>query len=712
MKKNFKRKILAIIIILPFFLYIIKSILNLNLESYNFLEVFYLVITNFFLGYILFFVYNLILNSKKRNSKLFIISLTAVISLLFCGWLKYGTINLQSTYNFLNYNDDRNYVNENHIFKEDEIFTLENPNEILEVPKNIQNVVLTTRRIEGYKEIAVNTYVCSEKNCFYNFTLVHVDNKNNQNVIRIPKGYDINKIIIKSDSEDSWLESIEYNNKSVIKDMKKINILFFLFIFVILNLLYYLVKFLNNKFDIIKKYLKLIEKIRIEKVFLVLSITIGIIFSFMIPVYNVPDEGNHMKMIYEELGLENINAQIGEKYKCVSCENSISYKTKNFNFKEYVELSKIKLNDYSFKGFSPKITLIRHLPQAVGLIVGQLLHLPIFWILFFGELFAILFYSFVGYKIIKIIPLKKEVMFFIMLLPMAVQQYSSLSYDLVLNTSCLVLFTLFLKYKFSKEKIDLKKILLIMLLCLSIAICKLPYVLIVLLFLLIPLKQYDIRIGKVKIDLEKIFKNKIIILIGILVTILGLVLIVPKIEFGRILIACILEPLRTLVLIFNTTKQLAHFYLSSCIANFGWLNTSVSKVYILFVCLFAAFLAFVKPKGLKEEKLPLLTKIVMTLIFIGVFVALLIAMTAWTYYINGIGNMSTIDDFRKGLYLIDGCIEGVQGRYFLALLPLVLFLPSRFKLKINQDVYNFLQVLFYIISFSYCIYILLFKFWI
>lgn len=105
----------------------------------------------------------------------------------------------------------------------------------------------------------------------------------------------------------------------------------------------------------------------------------------------IPDEITHINMIYEERNLNYKFNEINESYR--GSEYLMGFEDARVEKKEYFDLTKkINVN----KIFSiPKISVIRHLPQAIAMTIGEFFHLSIFFYLMFTELCALLFYVFV-----------------------------------------------------------------------------------------------------------------------------------------------------------------------------------------------------------------------------------------------------------------------------------------------------------------------------
>ena len=113
---------------------------------------------------------------------------------------------------------------------------------------------------------------------------------------------------------------------------------------------------------------------------------------------------------------------------------------------------------------------------------------------YLGRLSNFIFYIILIYFSLKILPFKKFGALFILLVPMAIQQNSSLSADVMIN-SCSFLFIsyiLYLKYSDkSPKKLEVKHKLLLFSLALIISLSKIVYFPICLLLFLIPKEKFS-----------------------------------------------------------------------------------------------------------------------------------------------------------------------------------------------------------------------------
>ncbi|MGX7199732.1 DUF2142 domain-containing protein [Enterococcus nangangensis] len=160
-----------------------------------------------------------------------------------------------------------------------------------------------------------------------------------------------------------------------------------------------------------------------ENIFLILgAFFIGIsIFAF--PLNRIPDETNHARMAWQIVYTRTNNS--------FDWMNSIENIDK-VSFPEYKNLftEKINLaNDQVENNFS--IKNIPHIPQLLGMLLGKSIYPSVGVIMTMGRITNALFYLISLFFIIKKLKFGKFPLAFISLLPISIQQASSLSYDVV-----------------------------------------------------------------------------------------------------------------------------------------------------------------------------------------------------------------------------------------------------------------------------------------
>lgn len=445
---------------------------------------------------------------------------------------------------------------------------------------------------------------------------------------------------------------------------------------------------------------------KIYKYFAILSLFLGIIFSVLIPLYQVPDEEVHINEIYKFLG-EDIDFS-EETNGFGDTERIIRNYDEKVDIDEYMALDN-KINIIN-KVEKIDIHLIRYLPQTIGILISELLELPIIFSVTLAELLAVVFYTLLGILTLKLMPIKKEVMMMIMLLPICIQQTGSFSYDMMLNSLSFLFIAYIFNLKLVKHKVDNKDLIKLLLLILSITLIKVPYILLGLLIFIIPLKQIEI-INSVKKLINTKSKKIIAILFVLLLIVVG-VIIVTKISYVKVIIAFIVNPIDSLKLLFRTLMEHLGFYVISIIGYFGWHDTPVSIFFGIFIILSMFVINFLSKEKYNDEMLSKKENIYIFVLGILSCLITVISLFEWTINYNGIDTSNfTLRDFS---YYIKNTYDilGVQGRYFIPLLPL-LIIPINIKIKKEnkKQVLKIVQIIYYLILFIYMFVIIINRYW-
>lgn len=435
---------------------------------------------------------------------------------------------------------------------------------------------------------------------------------------------------------------------------------------------------------------------KIPSRFVLIASVWGCCFSFMIIPWQIPDEYTHLQMIGSEIANDSI-AELLMNDMPLEQGRIIFNKDEKVNISLLKE-ALIKRPGYTIKQCMPKgisLKSIRHFPAIIGILLGVIFRLPTYWVLQLGELFSLFFYIFICNKALSLVPIKKEVFELVMLLPMCIQQAASISYDAVLLPICFFLTAYILHLKFEESKIiDLKRVLIILFLLFCIVIIKLPYILLGGMFFLLPLERIQIRLGKQHNFVIKADKRNRCIILAIFVSSILLTLcFLTENEYMRILIASVLQWERTLYLFKATIETFGEHLIVSLIGNFGWLDTPLplGYVFVLASIIFTFSITKVE-EGREDIKLDIWSKIVLSLITLGLIYIVTLSMVRHTVTIILFGNES-VDvwlDYEEALYQIP-YIGGLQGRYYIPLLlPFFLTLPSVFEIKRRK--YNILVI--------------------
>lgn len=482
--------------------------------------------------------------------------------------------------------------------------------------------------------------------------------------------------------------------------------------FGIMDFLFILILFLIKKKAVFSKYFYdkfsiWLEK-NITKTFVIIALICGIIYSFIVPISQVPDEATHIKFMCEALGSKQLYNQYREFDERNCLTTDITYENCIVREGLYEEISEEYFNKEKIV-IKPqlRIELLRYMPQIIGFIVGYFFDLSIFWCLHLGEFTALLMAVIICWLALKIIPVKKKLLCAIMLLPMNLQQYPSFNYDALMLPLCYLFIAHILYCKYSEKKLVFKNLLCIIGILSLVILIKLPYVLLGFFVLLIPIKKWNLKIGKFDI-VQFVIRYRYIL--GLLCVVAGIgIFVLVKNPYIMYIKACLLNINETFNLYKRTLMLYSGFYITSTIGFFGWLQTPVSTWFVYFVIISLLLFA--------QEGKPITNidtckdKVIYALGSIICVLFIIMSMLTWSFrifelepvilkeYVNGIKNLNVI--------------LGVQGRYFLPILfPIIMFWDMNLKTKIKDYFVVYWQIPYYIVCISYPIYLLIQRFWI
>ena len=144
---------------------------------------------------------------------------------------------------------------------------------------------------------------------------------------------------------------------------------------------------------------------------------------FVFPINRVPDEMNHARMTWETLHRPTENS-----FKWMD-EIPSNDKVKPTEYKQLLA-RKIEMKNEPFR-FGISLKTISFIPQLIGMTIGSWISPTVGMIIYMGRIFNALAYILGLYFLIRYFKYGKTAVMFISLLPIMVQQASSLSYDVM-----------------------------------------------------------------------------------------------------------------------------------------------------------------------------------------------------------------------------------------------------------------------------------------
>lgn len=414
-------------------------------------------------------------------------------------------------------------------------------------------------------------------------------------------------------------------------------------------------------------YLMYIYNVKLYKASFVIIMLIGIIYTSIVPQFSVPDEYTHYLTSYSQSSIllgEKAFDKHGNVLLYEDSSNTLiraSHPTVNEYVKEYDGLigkEKFRINQPYISRAPLTLGSFGYFPQVLGVSLGRILGLNGIQTGVLGRISALLLFAVLISYSLKIIPkFFEKVLFTISILPMTLQQVCSYNYDSVLFTACFFLFAYLLYLIYEKEKINKLDIALVTLSSIVIATIKFVYLPILGLGLLIPREKFTLKNGK------------ILVILMLVVLSLGSYLVVMKcnslfwnvhesdtsslINYNTFTISQVIQhPIREIAIIIATFQRFTADYISQMISGpLGWLEMNVPALQLSgFLMMLFYSLFSVEKKSKTDQKVKLCSGLISMIIILIVILALQISWTPDNSMI----------------------VVGVQGRYFLPMLPMVL----------------------------------------
>lgn len=428
------------------------------------------------------------------------------------------------------------------------------------------------------------------------------------------------------------------------------------------------------------------KEYKIEKIFIMSAIPLGIIYMLLIPPGLVPDEWVHMHNTFslssQVMGLE-INNKVTMRDNEIELYNK-QITVPNNDYYDYVYSNIFSIsnnNDYnSINIESPnKLSIFGYFPGVIGVTVARLLNLSAVTTFYLGRLCNFIFYLMLSYCAIKKIPFGKLLLFTITMLPMTCHQMCSLSYDTVINSSTFfaTAYGMFFVYQSSNVMIDdiiyyaLCSVLLIAnkgstyAFILTIPILaryfnpngekiakKTKIIIFLIIIIAILLLNYRSLVNNQTTGIESVSGAGIVPWAG-----------VPSYTLNELII----NVLTTINLFVNTFIQRGGYYIYTAIGSLmGWLSIPIPNWIINSWIVILIIVPFAEKSN--NEVFTHEHKILYFFIAVTIILLVMLAMAlAWTP-----SGYSTI--------------EGVQGRYFIPIIFLLLICFQNSKLYMNERI--------------------------
>lgn len=446
-------------------------------------------------------------------------------------------------------------------------------------------------------------------------------------------------------------------------------------------------------------------KVNPAKFFVFCALIFGILLITIIPPFQSPDEDSHFKKAYVmsqgkffptsrdgvvgfEVPTDMIN-YISEKL------TYIGNRDKKYTYSEEILDDKLPkdYSDVTFHNFSTvEVCPIAYIAPAAGIVFSKIAtkligmdNISVVTMLHFARFFSLIMYTILVYYAIKITPILKKTFCAIALLPMSLALAVAISYDSIIIAISLLSTALIFKLIFDDnvKKVSYKYLITFGVIAFILLTIKTVYVTVLFPLIFVPKEKYGDKITNV------LKSFGIILLIAVSLYIINkipLMLLernVVENNSGKQISFIISNPFEYLKIWIKTMIANRNFYFSGMIGTFGLIDTFVPTIYIVMYSL-ALFTIILSDFSLCPMKFNWKYKCVSILGSIAtIFAAFLGLYVFWTSMELGVGAET---------------ITGIQGRYFIPIIPLVMIILSNSVLKKNKTLENIMKK---ILDYSY-----------
>lgn len=423
-------------------------------------------------------------------------------------------------------------------------------------------------------------------------------------------------------------------------------------------------------------YLTFVKKSRLENVFLVTVLFFGLIYNVMLAPRMVPDEAKHIDMAYrysnELLGYESL----GDTKCLMRADDAAMEFTSSPSFGNYRNIyyglfSKVQDDTMVETEVNSNIegSFLLYAPAVLGMSLARLLGFGTVPMLLLARYLNLLVFALLTRAGMKRLPFGRMTLFVLALLPINMQQCTSFSHDAMVHGILFFYSCLCLEAIFSEERINGQRMVLLELAALFLVYCKSgSYLPLCFLPILIPAVQYGGKKEKYTATSALLgipilaFAMKHVQMVSGIVSTTAATSVVNTGDGTEYLTGYTVgyflkEPLEFVYMMANTVFDKIGFYLESMIGyKLGWVEIETSMLVVLLFW----FLIFLSVCDSREEMVRIggFQRFWMVFLCLGCTGLILLGMLfQWT----PMGHVS---------------IEGIQGRYFL---PFMMILLTAFK---------------------------------
>lgn len=330
---------------------------------------------------------------------------------------------------------------------------------------------------------------------------------------------------------------------------------------------------------------------------------------------------------------------------------------------------------YAVSTYPPVVTTpLAYVPQAVGITLARLLGMNSIGLAYLGRLFNLLFYVGMTFLAMRRLPFGKEVLFGVALLPMTLHLTGSMSYDAIILALAFYFTAVCLDLAYNKEKVQVYDIVVLAAVVAVMGPCKMVYAVLMALCFLIPVRKFG---G---------WRNYILSAVAVLAAfVIAMVLVNSQTiaiytsetetyvtwaeEAGYSMGQLLSSPKLLFKMFYNTLIWQAEYYHLTMIgAYLGNVDVVLDVPYLIVMLLSLGLLGLSFRKPGETLKISKGQRYLIWLVCLGCAGAVMFSMLlAWTPVSSRV-------------------ITGVQGRYFLPFLPVLLMSFKNDLVVLTKDI--------------------------
>ena len=418
-----------------------------------------------------------------------------------------------------------------------------------------------------------------------------------------------------------------------------------------------------------------------ENIFVVLGLFFGLLFIFITPPFQVPDEFAHFCRAFQvsegQIIVKYEGEQPGDYIPIslrkleVSLIKHIPFHPENkITLNEIVLQSRVPLmpKQRSFTYCSAAMySPIPYFPQIIGWWIGRSLSLPILAIFYTGRIFNLLAWIVFTFLAIRRAPVFRWVFLLIALMPMSLFLAASLSADAMTNALSFLFIAYILYLAFDHpENISPADLAILCILTISSTLTKPPNILLLGIYFLIPVRKLGSIKHYIAAFIFLVLINSIIGAIWLYIGSRGIIPFYDGADFSEQVIFIINNPVNYLIAILRTIKIHRLLFSGMFVGFLGWLDTVLPYwTYITYPVILVFMALYENTQRIRfnlTNRIIILVTLLSTVLVVFTFLYLLSTPVGYN------------------------TILGFQGRYLITVAPLFFLLFYNNKLATNLPI--------------------------